>query len=392
MIKKVSSWVLGSFFRQVGRFLFFLILGGLVFLLISHNNINIKLTDLLGIYTVKASEVQQAWVTNITDTNGNWADSELLGGWYVQKYASTGVIQRGGANLSPQVSLPRHGDIYINGYLESSTALFGNQQRLNCTNVQVDTDGNYCTEWTNYEGAKVTLQIWLNSYGNQCKIEWNDSGINIGDSYAIFFNANCQTQDRTIGTFYYYYSVEAPPYATSSYSYRFGVSRSWKYEITASNAVENQAEQQEQQHNETINTITDTNTTADIQTADDFFTNTTSSSESALTDIVTSPLTLINSLVTESYNNLCFTLNEKQVCLPSGDIIWNRSSSNSLVNGVHDNEHYHHWFHGGSINAFITFFNLVVGGYILYKCLVSLFHSIHNMLDPAKSYVEVVKL
>lgn len=148
------------------------------------------------------------------------------------------------------------------------------------------------------------------------------------------------------------------------------------------NAINSQTQQQAQEHNETMNTITDTNTTSDSNNTATFFNETNTTSESALTSIVSAPISLINNLVVGSHDSICATLNSKQICLPSGDIIWNRTSV-----GVHD-----HWFHGGTLEAFISFFNLVVGGFILYKCLLSLFNSVHKLLDPANSWVGVMKL
>ena len=54
------------------------------------------------------------------------------------------------------------------------------------------------------------------------------------------------------------------------------------------------------------------------------------SSESALSDVLSLPLDLINSLELEQYYDLCFELKGKNVCIPNGSIIWNRTLKESI--------------------------------------------------------------
>lgn len=370
-MKKISNWVFGSFFRTMGRFFFFLFFGFLLATILSKSEI--KWTDLLGIETIKASEVQQAWVTNIEDSNGNWSDSEFLGSWYVQRYASTGVQQQGGANLVPQISLPRHGDIYINGYFESDYLIMGNKQELTCVqhSSSDQVGGTTCEKWVTASGTTIQLQIWLNSYGNQCKIDWNDSGVNQGNSYKIFFNASCQTADRTIGTFYYYFNITRPDYYQQS-NYRFGVSRSWKYEITASNATQNQSEQQAEQHNETMNFFNNENTTQAESEANNFFESFTSQDNGGISSIITAPLSAISGLASATCTPITLPipyLDNKQLVLPCMSAIYT--------------EHF---------GTFFSLYQTIIFGVIAYRMLVSIFMMIQGFKNPDDDKIEVVDL
>lgn len=365
-MKKISNWVFGSFFRTMGRFFFFLFFGFLLATILSKSEI--KITDLLGIETIKASEVQQAWVTNIQDSNGNWSDSQFLGSWYVQRWASTGTQQQGGANLVPQISLPRHGDIYINGYIESDYNILGNSEYLYCNYYAND----YCHAWNTTSGHSIQLQLWLNSYGNQCKIEWNNSGVNIGNNYKLFFNATCQTQDRTIGTFYYYFNISLNENQSTQRDYRLGISRSWKYEITASNATENQSEQQAEQHNETMNFFNNENTTQAESEANNFFENFTSQDNGGISSIITAPLSAISGLASATCSPITLPipyLDNKQLVLPCMSAIYI--------------EHF---------GAFFSLYQTIIFGVVAYRMLVSIFMMIQGFKNPDDDKIEVVDL
>lgn len=368
MIKKVGNWVFGSFFRTMGRFFFFLFFGFLLATILSKSEI--KLTDLLGIDTIKASEVAQAWVTNISDSNGNWGDSQVYGSWYVQRWATTGTSQGGIANLSPQISLPRHGDIYINGFLESEYPIFGNEEDFICTSTY--TNSNDCFMWSTNSGSSIYLQIWLNSYGNQCKIEWNNSAVNGTDTYRKFFNATCQTQDRTIGTFSYSFNIMQAGSTIQQRDYRLAISRSWKYEVTASNAVENQAEQQQQQHNETMSFFNNENTTQAESDASNFFDNFTSQDNGGISSIITAPLQAISGLVSATCTPITLPLpylDNKTIVLPCMSAIYQ--------------EHF---------GAFFTIYQTIIFGALAYRMLVSIFMMIQGFKNPDDDKIEVVDL
>ena len=395
MIKKVSSWVLGSFFRQVGRFLFFLILGGLVFLLIQHNNINFNWTDLLGIEMVKAD----TYVRGV-DTPWKNGSGTLLPKNGPYHYDTKTSSSSGGANQDYQVSefyltsseqvditSIKGGTVEIPFYISATIIKSDANQVMVCPSW-IYSNGTYsCSGFSTATSGIITtephINVWTmlvynNGYTDMCTIDLANNKIRCpiaqmtGNDKIWFIQVRTQV----------YYSDNFP----GQYYY---VGLGDKVNLFKNDFVSLE-ENQNQNHNETISTITDTNTTSDVSSATDFFSDTNITSESALEDIVSAPLTLLNNLATGQYTGICATLNSKQICLPSGDIIWNRSSSGGSHggSGVHDN--YHHWFSGGTSENFISFFNLVFGGYILYRCLLGLFKTIHKMLDPSESNLEVM--
>lgn len=104
-----------------------------------------------------------------------------------------------------------------------------------------------------------------------------------------------------------------------------------------------------------------------------------------MTSAITSPLRIIDNAIQGTHNPLCFTLNSKQTCIPSGDLIWGSTGSYNQ----------HHWFDSGQFNpkvTFISFFNVVVAGYLCYKMLLSMMRIFNNAIDPTVTKIEVMKL
>lgn len=86
-MKKIFDWVFGAFFRTMGRFFFFIGMGFLVVYIISHNDINIPWTDLLGIEMVKADTTSAMYIP-LYDSSGNTL-SNIPGGPDVPGYDRT---------------------------------------------------------------------------------------------------------------------------------------------------------------------------------------------------------------------------------------------------------------------------------------------------------------
>lgn len=105
--------------------------------------------------------------------------------------------------------------------------------------------------------------------------------------------------------------------------------------------------------------------------------------DSILTAIFQLPLNLIESIELEQYYPLCATLKGQQVCLPSGDIIWGRGTGVSFRNT---------WFGVANYQAFKEFFNLFVGGYLIWISLKSLFKTLEKVINPTKNSTEVIDL
>ena len=401
-MKKIISWVAGSFFRQAGRFLFFIVIGGLIFLLIQHNDIQFKWTDLLGIEMVKASE--NNLVYNIT--NAQWSTA-YNSGYSNMALGDDRLWTANGSFNSNQrfyiktnvMNIPNSTDyIQVNikfrpNNLQQILEIEDSQYNQICTNSynQWPSTGEY---YVSSFACKLDIvgMIDTPTYGLTLTYAYNSemdqspcyAVTNVGDTFTF----QCPVPN-TLNTVY---GFVIRAHASQPLVFQGGIDQKIAVKLDSSSQI---IENQNQNHNETISTITDTNTTSDSDNTASFFNETNTTSESALTSIVSAPVALINNLVVGSHDSICATLNSKQICLPSGDIIWNRglgsgsSGGSHGGSGVHDNNH---WFRGGTTEQFITFFNLVVGGFILYKCLLSLFNSVHKLLDPANSWVGVMRL
>lgn len=393
-MKKVISWVASSFFRQAGRFLFYIVLGGMIFLLFKANDFKLNFADILLPMHVKADSYVRAvdtpWYQSdrttrlpsrnafdyITQQSGLVNSTMKLSWFYNADQFDTTVI-RGG-----YWEVPFYVETQIIRREDNSVYSRCDQWRQNssggwyCYTVSNSNDYEY-----NYLTPQLTVQViavYKQGYTDICNVDLLNNRIHC--PVATYTNLTGIASVQVFTNVWYANSN------TENYTYYVGLGRKVNQFQTDSGAIINN---QNQNTNQTLNFFSDTNTTSSSNTTSNFFSETNSTSESALTSIVSAPLTLINSLVVGTHDSICATLNSKQICLPSGDIIWNRSTSsqNHGGSGVHD-----HWFRGGSVEQFIAFFNLVVGGFILYKCLLSIFNMVHKLLDPANSWVGVMKL
>lgn len=102
----------------------------------------------------------------------------------------------------------------------------------------------------------------------------------------------------------------------------------------------------------------------------DFFQNFTDSNPNGISAIVTSPVRFIRSF-SSTCKPVTLTVFEKDVVLPCGDtIFWNRSD----------------------VTSFRGFWNILVGGSIVYLILSKVFKKIESMKDPDDNNVEVLEL
>lgn len=396
-MKKVISWVASSFFRQAGRFLFYIVLGGMLFLLFKANDFKLNFADILLPMHVKADTMyldgyDTQWYFNNRSTrlptNGPFQyntqySGSINSGFQVSEFYTksdnpmpTQVI-RGGEFIVPlYVQAPV---IYRDDTISDQICTKWEQSGsvYSCTNIS----NSALTHNVNYITPNLTIwamAVYTSGYTDMCTIDLSNNKLLCPVADIDATNSLWFIQVRTI----IYYDN----YNNTQQQYYVGLGdKTNRYKNVSQAIIDNQ----NQNTNQTLNFFSDTNTTSSSDTTSNFFSETNSTSESALTSIVSAPLTLINSLVVGTHESICATLNSKQICLPSGDIIWNRatSSQNHGGSGVHD-----HWFRGGSVEQFIAFFNLVVGGFILYKCLLSIFNMVHKLLDPANSWVGVMKL
>lgn len=132
--------------------------------------------------------------------------------------------------------------------------------------------------------------------------------------------------------------------------------------------------------------LKDTDTSSDSDSLADYINNFSLSIEGPLSSIITLPINMLQNLITDyndssTHPNLCTTFQGKQICLPSGDILWKRT-------GCHDNLP----FGCPNYSAFKTFFQMLCGGFIYWQLLKRLVKTAEKGLDPSESGVNLMRL
>lgn len=132
--------------------------------------------------------------------------------------------------------------------------------------------------------------------------------------------------------------------------------------------------------------LNQTDTSEESSKLNSFFHDFNLSIEGPISQIVLLPINLLNTLLVDynsssSHADLCTTFKGQNICLPSGDILWKRT-------GCHDNAP----FGCGDLSALKDFFQLVVGGSIIYYLLRRLVDAVEKGLDPASTRVDLMKL
>lgn len=108
------------------------------------------------------------------------------------------------------------------------------------------------------------------------------------------------------------------------------------------------------------NTLTDDNITANADA--DFFDNINLFEDNTLSGIITAPLTYLRS-IDGTCSPITLTYKSSNITLPCGDtIFWGRND----------------------VSSFRTFWNILFGGYIIYRLCFKLFKTINDALDPTK--------
>lgn len=163
-------------------------------------------------------------------------------------------------------------------------------------------------------------------------------------------------------------------------------------EDSTSNAINNQTtiinnaiNNQTNAINNIDGTLKDDNVDSDSNDMADYLQSFEFAGDSNISTLVTLPLTFLeNVLIQESNADLCVTFRGKNICLPSGRILWGTSHSCNQNVLLCDSS--------VNVNAFKTIFSTIVGGYLCYKMARAIVHTIEKSLDPEDSKTEVVSL
>ena len=387
MIKKISSWVFGSFFRTMGRFFFFLFFGFLVAMIIQKNDwSSIHWTDLFGLEYVKADTYASQWIPNSalsTNWGTNWTNKGSDSGGYYTVSDSISTSESPSnywfrfqdSNNSP-VSYNLNGVEYITFTVKMNIQ---NQQNITIDNNQVSCQYSY-NQWQStgeyYQSAALctiddsTLDLSNVQYGIDVNYWFNNSPTQLKHCDIISMvgwnlNVQCPVSTDNISGIRITVSSNTPNYLHFNTGYYFTYTK----KLSGTQQI---IDNQNQNTNQTISTITDTNTTEANTTATNFFSNFSSQDNGGISSIITAPLQAISGLVSATCVQIELPipyLENKTLILPCMSSIYQQ--------------------HFGQL---FTLYQTIIFGAIAYRMLVSLFMMIQGFKNPDDDKIEVVDL
>lgn len=380
-MNKILNWTIGSFFRTIGRTIALLVMGGLIYYILSYNGFN-GLEDLFfdKVDALEYSIPVRQWGSVYTTTNDSaWT---LDTNFYTRDITSNNNMQIISYVLSSPINASSFD--YISFTLSMSQPLQVNTS----TNVTSTIEGqDYCDRWK-----------WrtIDSYNNV--IEWYCERVDQSDDSTITdreyieyiqsitntnISARLQTQnsgwemctfnDTTIvcptrGGMITQIDIYINFKATRETTFKLGISRMGEQLklIDTVSAIEQQTQQQQQQHQEMM----DSNTTTAEDDAEGFFDDF-EVDLGGLSGIVTAPLSTIQSLLNSTCTNLVLPLPfvNSNLTLPCMDTIYR------------DN-----------FGAFYTLYQTIILGIIAYRCIMSIFFDIKGFTNPSDDRIEVMDL
>lgn len=349
-MEKLFNWTIGSFFRTIGRLIAYFAIGAFIAYILGTSNIKLP----FGISELFLDHVEAMSLDGILDR-------EIATGPNDYQFFLWDYGLGGGANtyrfeqeFDFDVPFTPNGATYAVFPIEGITYTIGD---LKVSDFQI--------------------KIYLKSDKNYAMCELQNNLITCGlDQARTYTGIKFWLRPIT-----YFANNE-------EWDVEYRVNRNVSlYKTDTQSIIDNQ----NQNHNETMTVIYDTNTTQEQNETTSLFEDFQFSSESSgLVGVVTAPLRVINSISQGTFSDLCFTLKNKNVCLPNGNIIWQKSSRTS-IKGITPN-----WFGSGSIStgiqSFVTLFNLVVGGFLFYKMGCSIKRMVEELINPTDTRIEVMKL
>lgn len=266
----------------------------------------------------------------------------------------------------------------INAITESNTTCETITISKNISNILAGSLATACTRAAS-SSAYVTDYIRVNNLSNISVLR--------NSSYCFYDNSK-----TPIGSKSTYTSGTLTIPQNASYV-RVQFSQSGSYEYANIKTCMSNTESTNNKLDDINNLLGDTDTTSDTNTLADDMRDFNLSIEGPLTAILNIPIQLLDDLLvdynsTNTHADLCFTLKGVESCIPSGDILWKRTARS----GVHDNDYVPYWFGIPDFVAFRQFFELVVGGYLIYLLLKKLVNEIEKGLDPTINEVKIMKL
>lgn len=415
-MNKLINWTLGSFFRTLGRFLFYII----ITLLLSYLLKDIKLPGLFDILNVEADS-NDAWFYNIE----NYGSTQ----WYWYNHTSSGYSETTGyldsrslyyenveLNGDPQlryyefpalsnanihtngVSISYYvNQIFAQGYLYNLTSyVCFSSSNVNNIEPSVSTGYSAINAINHSMGYHVSVKTKLNNVTAPLTID------TLSNCYAItslisstgsypwvnlrFKNStNINTAIIFIG-----YDIEAlgiynaslQQYVQNAINNSGLASASSISQVQSSvnqvqqelddvnTSIENQTAQQQQNHDELMDNLNDDDTSQSTNSASNFFSNFNTNTH-GLTGIITAPLSAIQSLTSSTCTPLVIPLPfvNENLTLPCMRSIYTQ-------------------YFGG----FMQLYDIITLGIISYWVMVRIFGLVKDFKNPEHDEIEVVDL
>lgn len=403
-MQKIFNWTIGSFFRSIGRIFAYLVIGGIISYLL-YTNTNFRISDLLGIQKVSAStytgQHYTPWTNGNTDlptlgpygyvsltTAQNITSDFHVSSFFLKNKLNVSNLHNGQLIIPTMISVPVvststtssiTGDDYCERWTWGAIDSYNNVSRWDCARYATNSDSTITDrEYLQPQVQTYAIIVYETGYYDTCTYDGNKQAFICDIANFTSFN---EVQFLNVWSKVFYQNT------SNSYTYYLGLGQyinMYAYDNKIEESINNQTQ-----------VIQDTNSTSESSQASDFFHDYNETAQDGIIAIVNMPLNIFNALTLGSTQDLCFNLKGKQVCLPSGDIIWGKTSRTSIRSG---NATFtpHPFSAGGSLSEplslFKGLFNLVVGGYLCYKMLKSLMRITNDMLNPTKDKLEVLEL
>lgn len=399
MSNKILNWLAGGFFRKLGSMLVYIFIALIIGYFVSNSDIKLPFSDLLGIEKVSAATVPQ-WsdslpaLQNVIYRDCSGTNTCSTGVSISSEYftTSSGNYRMFMVNTS-SLTVASNG-VSISSFVNSVTS--GYLYRIDyyiCSNKDLSLDRFSYSIYTNlYSTPGVNNNIYNVASRNALNVEVQEgstpsfsycgvvSGLVVPDSNYSWSTLRIKSSTSTSGVYYQLLATDISELGLYTDTIQTivenavlssGVATSSDIDDMTTEISESQQETTDAV-NDINDTLSDTDTSESSTDASDFLNGFSLDETDNITAIITLPLILINGIVNDNYSDLCTTYKNKEVCLPSGGIVWNSDSS--------------------LLDDFELFFNLVVGGFLSYKLLLSIVKSIRKMLDPVADAVEVMEL
>lgn len=365
MVNKVINWTFGGFFRTIGRTIAFIVIGALIGLIFYKNDISIP--KLLGIETISAQEVN-SWATNqvkINTCNGNGTCTDSSNANGNQTYS--------GSSLSYPLNFVQWRLKASNGLSKDNyyTLTFGYKPTPDAIAVKIQPNFKKAGDYEDEDAS--------------CSQKYNDGWYLWTCSFEPRENYSSDEYLYVRITFYQEYLTKFQT-RMNGFKVMRGIGGTI---VDQTNIINNTINEQTQAINDINENLTDTNVDDDANDMGDFLTDFDFEGDGNLSTLVNLPLDFLESILfDDSFENFCVTYKSKNICLPSGSIVWRANPScpsgmSCLIDPVY----------GFSGLALKTLLNVFACGYLSYKLLRSIIKTTSDLLDPdAKHNVEMMKL